>query len=413
MREERMRVELRPSKEMDAAASTNMEEHTFVRLPNRARLYYNPSEAWDKIYLIVRGAKDKKLRIRQAFKKDIASITDRSRLDHVGFVTTKTYTAIVNKNNNKADNVWVSEDTETVVIGCDPEFVIVGDNGQAVYADTVLGANGNNKWDKLGSDGPCAEIRPDPSEDIEVLIKNIRSLLTSNKSEVINNYRWIGGARYKHPSMAKGFNIGGHIHLGKPADVVKPEDGAKQDLYSCQRAITRILDEIVGIPMIRFDTPTPAERRKEYGGFGDVRIKGPQKVEWRVPSGIWLVHPTFSRAVLSVTKAVTEEIWKRYKDRDLSDAFMIQKGTSDNIYGSFGCMSDEKARSILNNSSIKDVSDQHVANIHALYKKMSTYHKYKEQIDLFVKLCMSKKHPVGEKYLELRDGWVNNKQLPL
>lgn len=408
MREERMRVELRPSKEMDSAATEDAGEHNIVRLPSRARVYYNPSEAWDKIYLVVKGAKDRKLRIRQAYKKDITSIIDKSKLDNVGFVTTKTYTSIVKQGNKTCDNIWVSEDSETIIIGCDPEFVIVNDKGIAVYADTVLDANGNTKWDKLGSDGPCAELRPDPSEDVSKVLKNIE-LLLKNKSGAITDYKWIGGASYKHPNMDRRYVIGGHIHLGRPADVVKKDN---QDLYACQRAITRVLDELIGIPLIRIDTPMPTERRKEYGKFGDVRADL-HKIEWRVPSGIWLVHPTIARAVLSATKAVVEECWKRYKDRDLNDKFLLVKNTDDNIYNSFGCLDDERARLVLNNSKITDVSDQMVNSLMAKYKKMSTYHKYKDEIDLFVKLCMSKKHPLSEKYLELRDGWLVNKQLPI
>jgi hypothetical protein len=403
MRKERMQLELRPSKEMDLAASNDVNEHNIVRLPNRARVYYNPSESWDKIYVVIKGAAQKKLRIRQAFKKDIASIIDRAKLDSVGFVTTKTYKSITQ--GNAANNVWVSEDSENVVIGCDPEFVLVGDDGVAIYADTVF--HNDSKWAKLGSDGPCAELRPDPSEDINVVIKNIKNLLTNNSS-VIENFKWIGGASFKHPTMERRYTMGGHIHLGRPADIKK--EG--QDLISCQHAVGRILDEMVGVPMIRLDTPLPAERRKSYGHFGDLKSDN-IKLEWRVPSGIWLVHPTLSAAVMSTTKAVAEEVWKRYKDRDLNDDFLLKKNVDDNIYKSFGCMNDETVRNTINSSKITDVSDDRINDFYGRYKKMSTYHKYKDNIDLFIKLCMSKKHPLSDKFLELRNGWLNNKQLPL
>jgi len=92
---------------------------------------------------------------------------------------------------------------------------------------------------------------------------------------------------------------------------------------------------------------------------------------------------------------------------------MLQNATKDNIFKSFSCMEHDKARDIINNARVSSVPDKMIIDFHSKYKKMSTYHKYKDEIDLFVRLCCSKKMPINEKYLELRNGWLENKDLPL
>src|SRR4030042_1892082 len=114
-------------------------------------------------------------------------------------------------------SIWVSELGEKITIGADPEFVLVKEDGSALYADELFVINGNddNKWEQLGSDGPCAEIRPEPSNNHEELIQNIEKLFKEH-SDVIKDYNWMGGATYSHPSMDRRYPIGGHIHLGIP-----------------------------------------------------------------------------------------------------------------------------------------------------------------------------------------------------
>lgn len=407
MQQEKMRLTLIPSKIMDEWAKNNELEHSKVRLAKKARLHYRPTD-WQSIYLVVNGASGtKKLRVGQAPEASIKTVQNKD-LATIGFVTTKTYKALMSTKDDSP--IWVSEISAPITVGCDPEFVLVDTKtGQAVYADTVTG---ESKYAKVGSDGPCAEIRPDPANDTDTLVENIRTLL-KNQTAIINGYAWIGGATFKHPSMTRRYPIGGHIHLGLP----NLPGGAQNPNKDFFPRIARILDELIAVPLTRIDTPLPAERKQlGYGKFNDTRheTKGTlNRFEWRVPSGIWLIHADLARAVIGTTKAVTEEIWKKYADRDNSSSFMlssVDKGV-DCLPKAFGCMDAEVVRTIINTSKSSDVTPELVRSIHNRLKNMSSYVRYKEIIDDFISICLSKDMPPTDDKLELRRSWLENKPL--
>jgi hypothetical protein len=404
MKKEKMELELVPSPQMDRWAAKNKKEHGRVRFSRKARSHYGPSD-WKNTYIKVHGnVSEDRLRIEQAVLSDIKKY-GASRAKRIGFVTTETYTRLMGKENN-ADkrSIWISENAEKVTIGADPEFVLTDKEGVAVYGDTAF----PNKWSKLGSDGPCAELRPNPSGDVEGLVRNIESLLTGPEARNIDKYNWIGGATYRHPAMNRRYSIGGHIHFGLP----NIEGAAKNTKPLLQKRVSRILDELVAIPLIRIDTPMPEERRGSlgYGRFEDVKTCN-YKLEWRVPSGIWLVHPDISNFVLGTSKAVVEECWKKYTDRDCSYDFMIKTEDGDSLVRAFSCKDTEVIRGLVNKARHSEVSTELVHEIHGRLKKMSTYCVYKEAIDGFIKLCCSKNTPLPTSKLDLKRNWVAKKSL--
>lgn len=408
MRREKMQLTLKPSKVMDRWAKNNTEEHNKIRLSRRARTYYKPSD-WSNTRVKVHGrAKEGKLLLSQAPLEEVKKLGPKSAKT-IGFVTTKTFNYLMGKTSNSMQKaIWVSEDAQTITIGCDPEFALVHDSGELKYADHLF--DSQTKLNPFGSDGPCAELRPAPSSDVKELVDNMRSLLTDNAAK-IEQYQWLGGATYAHPSMSRPYYIGGHIHFGLPKGVAYSEQ-------ILQHRAARILDEFVAVPMIRIDTPTPSKRRtvpcagtgKLYGAFGDV-IGGEYKFEWRVPSGIWLVHPEIAQAVLATSKAVVEEVWRRFEDKNKSKEFMMGTDSGDNLQSSFKCQDSEKIRTLINKSSISDVSITSVRKIHDKFKGMATYSRYKAEIDEFIKICCSKSMPLSKQNLELRRGWIENKSL--
>lgn len=404
MKNERMKLTLAPSKAMDKWAEKNEEEHKRVRMSKRARLYYGPSD-WTSIYIRVHGvAAEAKLRLGQAANEDIKKI-GAPQAKRVGFVTTKTYEELMGTRENTANReIWVSESAAKITLGADPEFALVQENGTAVYGDNVFTVN---KWGQLGSDGPCAELRPNPSDTIEGIVANIETLLRNN-SAAIRNYKWIGGATYRNKEMTRRYSIGGHIHFGLPNI---PGAGQAPN-HILQRRIVRILDEMVALPLVRIDTPLPEERRGplRYGRFEDIKTYD-VKFEWRVPSGIWLVHKEIAAAVLGTSKAVVEECWKKYEDHDNSATFMLNTDTKDSLVNAFNCINTEKVRDIINSANRAAVGTELVHGIHAKLKKMSTYCRYKEEIDNFVSMCCSNSMPLPEAKLELRRSWIDN--LPL
>ena len=300
---------------------------------------------------------------------------------------------------------WISETAQKITIGTDPEFVLTDTKtGLGIYGDTVF----ENKWAQLGSDGPCAELRPNPSNNVEDLIKNIEILLV-NAPDKLKTYGWIGGATYQSKEMSRRYAIGGHIHFGLP-DIPGAGQSPKHIL---QRRIVRILDELIALPLIRIDTPNPEFRRnlEGYGRFEDAKTYD-IKFEWRVPSGIWLVHKEIATAVLGSAKAVVEECWKKYEDRDYNEEFMLcTRENIDNLLTSFECLNTEEVRNKVNEARTSSISTELVGNIHTRLRKMSTYCRYKEEINNFFKICCSSDFPLPAKKLELKLSWLNNNPL--
>ncbi len=400
-----MKLKLVISPTMDRWAKSRKDEHERIRMSKKAREFYQPTD-WGKILLIVHGTKaTKELKISQAPESEMRSV-GAVETTNVGFVTSETYKELMGPG-KKINEIWISEKTENITVGCDPEFVLVKDDGSAVYADTVFG----DKWSDLGSDGPCAEIRPGPSNNIDEVINNISSLLNNEaKTKNILKYDWLGGATYHHPSMNRRYPIGGHIHLGLPREVISR---GINEFYL--KRVARVLDEMVALPLVRIDTPLPRERRAVlgYGKFEDIRYKTktPFKFEWRVPSGIWMVHKDLARAVIGTTKAVTEEAWKRFQDSKFNHNFMLHINNENNLLSSFSCMDSEVVRRTVNESCAGDVSLTLINDIHNRLKQMSNYPQYKEIIDDFIKICC--KNPPSNHRLSLKPSWLENKPLNL
>lgn len=400
-----MQLLLLPSKTMDRWAVKNSQEHNRIRLSKRARVYYRPSSS-SNVKITVHGKSGQlRLNIYQAALKDVKR-TGRTKAKKVGFVTTKTYNSLMGEPETSSEAIWISESAQTITVGCDPEFVIVDSSGEAMYADNIIPYE--LREGPFGSDGPCVELRPPPSNKISEVVESMKSLLNAN-AHLIEKYSWLGGASYTHPTMNRSFYVGGHMHFGLPR-------GIKFANTNIQKRVVRILDELVAVPLVRIDAPNPSMRRtipcsgsgKIYGAFGDIR-EGSYKFEWRVPSGIWLIHPDLAECVLTTAKAVVEEVWKRFEDNDKDTEFMMSVTRKNNLQNSFGCEDSEKIRKIINNSKFSDVSTTQVRKQYQKLKDMATYNKYSPQIDEFINICCSKSMPPSKQRLNLKSGWINNK----
>ncbi|MCK5016147.1 MAG: hypothetical protein KAS32_03665, partial [Candidatus Peribacteraceae bacterium] len=363
---------------------------------------------WEKIYLRVYGsASSKKLRIGQAPKSDMGN-HGATKTKRIGFVTTKTYNILMGKIlDEKQRLIWISEGIEKITIGADPEFAIIDPKtGEAVYGDTFFRPYGE-KYNQIGSDGPCGEIRPSPANNVEDLVKNIENLL-KNKTQRIIDYDWIGGASFSHPNMSRRYPMGGHLHFGLP----NIPGAGKNPKMILQKRVARILDELVALPMVRIDTPLPEHRRNTegYGKFEDVKTSN-VKFEWRVPSGLWLVHKDLTRAVIGSAKAVVEECWKQYADRDYDEDFMLNTNSDENILTSFDCLNTEKVRDTINSAKASSVDTDLIHSIHGKLRQMSTYCMYRDEINMFIKLCCSDNMPLPTNKLDLKRSWLANKPL--
>jgi hypothetical protein len=170
-----------------------------------------------------------------------------------------------------------------VTLGGDPEFELVVD-GDVVPAEKVLAEEAIVfPWGVIGEDGSGdpIELRPQPSADPEVLVRNLGRLLLSVPG-------FLGGV----PSTAgKKYPIGGHIHIGGvpsevQEDLVEFIDGFLGDFFHSLSSETRL--------------------KTGYGRRGDWRPQ-PWGVEYRTPPASVWSHPEVALTFLRAIKWVAEK----------------------------------------------------------------------------------------------------------
>lgn len=403
-------ITLAVSKRMGTLARKSGEEHSTIRLPLKTRERFGV----DSNHLEIASASGKTvtLKVKQALLQDIGEYTGDTRA--VGFVTAKTYKSLVSP---ESSNVWISKHTDNLVVGSDPEFgLIVPSNGYFEYASKVY-SDGTNS--PIGHDGPCMELRPDPSSDIEVHVKNIKKLIEKGASKKpLEQYKWYTGATYKHQDQDRKYTIGGHIHVGNPESVNRAiTDGILPQKDNIHRRIIRVLDELVGVPLTRIDSPDAAFRRRQgYGNFGDFRAQS-NRFEWRTPSAMWLTHPDLARAVIGTVKAVSEACYaileSRLSNNHENTAWLgAAGGTKKSFLHDMGCVPDERVRDFLSNSTKTYVPMDVCKSIATRLKNLITYHKYRSYIDRFIELTSL---PVAESdsidLFGMKENWLAGKSL--
>jgi len=220
---------------------------------------------------------------------------------------------------------------KTFLIGCDPEFGILNGN-ENIYSENFLSFD-----DRMGADGGgvVAELRPKPSKDIKVLVKNIKDLLQQGCDNDISHFEWKAG------NWAGGEPIGGHIHLGikglipKPVeetlvetitsqnttvgttDIVLDDYNEDDEFYiensTSYKDLIRCLDWYLSCPVALIDLRDEAisRIRARYGNLGDTRYPK-HGIEYRA-LGSWLSSPKIAKAILALTKVITYE----YLNHDL------------------------------------------------------------------------------------------------
>lgn len=402
MRRARMNISLVVSNKMSELSKEDPEEHNRIRLSSKARLYFQPSE--QIVEVTIEGKGSVILHIHQALMSDISN--PDTDIGKVGFVTKETYDSIIGGTN--PSHIWVSESIDELVVGSDPEFGLVDkDTGSFVYAKEATNHGLN---EPIGHDGPCMELRPTPDASIDKHMENVKGLIKKATTyRTITPYKWWTGATFKAAHQDRRYNLGGHIHIGNPTAL---ENRGEAELEGIQRRVIRVLDELVGLPLINIDTPVAGQRRASgYGHYGDFR-RQTNRFEWRTPSAIWLTHPEIARAVLGTTKAVSEECYRRMADKKF-DAKWVSAyvRTEKSFLHAMKCMDDGTVQKDLLLSDRNKTEDK-IASIHKRLVGMSTYKKYKEYIDEFIRI--TKLTPEQTSKIDLysmRESWLNSKSL--
>lgn len=410
----KMDIRLTASDRMNEGSSS---ESMFIRIPKKTR--DSLSSNTDKITISYKNKKIA-LKIKAAFKEDVSELKTLIKEGHIsvkdanslGFVTSATLHNLMGRSKkSETDYCYASNDIEDIMLGADPEFVLVDPVTLSFkYAESI---SGFPREGPLGADGPLAEVRPPPSNSVNGVVDNIQGILRQGNNS-LRPYHWLAGATYKNPLKPneRTLHIGGHIHLGDPL-ILPPKE--KQGMY---RQIIRMLDELVAIPLVRIDVPQAQLRRNtlhtngygKYGTWGDTRPQ-PGRFEWRVPSGLWLAHPDFARAVLGTSKAITETCYQMMAEEGFNQSWVCARADSKGFLKSWSAMGAAIAANIVNKADPKLVTQTLINRTSKKLKGMSNYKKYQDNIDEFISLVSM---PMADKCninLDIKDTWLNNGKL--
>ena len=414
MARKKMDVRLMPSDRMNSGSG---KENGYIRIPRRARKHFDTNT---NTISITYKKKTIALEIKAAFKEDItdlkASISEgkltKEDASDVGFVTSGVFQGLMGRSKKaETDYCYMSDDIEDIMLGADPEFVLVNPKSREFkYAEHVSGFGSSGV---LGADGPLAEVRPPPATSTDQVIRNIRNILKKG-NPYISPYSWLAGATYGNPKK-KGervLHIGGHIHLGDPLIVPNAD---KQGTY---RQIIRMLDELMAIPLVRVDGPNAFLRRNtthtngygRYGLWGDTR---PQvgRFEWRVPSGLWLAHPDFARAVLGTAKAITETSYQMMAEKGFDPKWICARADGKGFLKAWKAIGSQRAAKIVNSCDPKMVTLGMIKASHDKLKTMDNYAKYRDDIDEFIRLVTLSDKDKIRINLDIKDTWLDGGKL--
>lgn len=180
-----------------------------------------------------------------------------------------------------------------LLIGADPEFVLVTPAGKIASASRFFGAGVGGA---AGTDAvivgrrlfyPIAELRPEPADSPAALASNVRRLLLRAAERISDPaLRWAAGAM-----PVPGLALGGHIHIsGAPLT----------------SRLLRLLDSYAAFPLALIEDPAGRARRPRYGTLGDFRQQPHGGFEYRtLPS--WLISPAASKAAFALALLCARE----------------------------------------------------------------------------------------------------------
>ncbi|WP_138751052.1 putative amidoligase domain-containing protein [Paenibacillus sinopodophylli] len=180
-----------------------------------------------------------------------------------------------------------------LLIGADPEFVLVTPEGKIASASRFFGPGVGGA---AGADAllvgrrllyPVAELRPEPADNPAALAANVRRLLLRAADRISDpRLRWAAGAM-----PVPGLALGGHIHLsGAPLT----------------SRLLRLLDSYAAFPLALVEDPAGRARRPRYGTLGDFRHQPHGGFEYRtLPS--WLVSPAAAKAAFALALLCARE----------------------------------------------------------------------------------------------------------
>lgn len=271
-------------------------EDRLVRIPSKVREEFGLSPG---LFLCL---KDKSgdsipLQVAVSYKKDAEK--DNSCV----YISENTHGLL---NVEKTSSIKPADD---ILIGCDPEFFLI---------DNATGANISAShffphYGEVGSDAGLAELRPRPSLKESGLSDNLHELMS--KAFMHINDRALFRKRSIAMIAASHWNnaaAGYHVHFGLPQHLLR----LSTETHKYLAYMVSVLDYYIGIPAVLPEGSEDFRRRSRrfsrYGKPGDHRYDL-MTLEYRVPGGHLLRHPTLSSGILAISIVVMKDMLSRLK----------------------------------------------------------------------------------------------------
>jgi len=437
------------SEKMSSNKKNDRNEDSLIRLGETARNNLGLSdektvEVWPDTDIEGRIHRSRGLTIFQAYASDLKKAKSSMSEDdfvRVGFVTQTVFNCICSDGRRKKQDIWLADSIEDTIVGGDPEFVLLKEDGRIKYAAEIEGFSYSAI---LGSDGPLAELRPDPTIKVDDFVNNIQTILqTHPNAELIDSYEWTGGCYFgneqadcQREHAERDWPVGGHIHLGTPAQLaVKLGNGGldyKSAVYGC---LQHILDELVAIPLIRIDGVQKSRDRRNsnYGKYGDFKT-GHGRLEYRTISGEWLTHPDLARMIIGTVKAISDSYFKMLEQGDFDPKMVMTTSMkrigSGDEYGGFNyrlfhnndnfkgwedieitkmfgtTRSSHTMRNILDKVNI-EFTDAYFKKLSAKYRALPAYREYAEYIEKLLEVVQLPDEVLEGRSRNLKSAWVD------
>jgi len=314
------------------------------------------------------------------------------------------------------------------LIGADPEFGIFDNDGKLIAAREYL-----SHASALGSDGQLAEVRPKPAYTPAQLIKNIEVLFKDEEC-VKNIRRYVWRAMCFHKGLR--VSAGGHIHIG---NIERVEDMPYLEKKAFIAVMNKILDEKLGVLLVRFDGEEEGSSRRllnGYGGFGSFRFNEGH-LEYRTPSGLWLAHPSLAFSVVGTAYAVAEEVYRLCYANDFDIDYILPEDivplirdarwadAYDTLYRrnyegwptSGLCRDIESTRAsldiknILSESKPGWITKSVVKSWHAHMQNLSTYSKHEISIEMLKEFLSIPLESLRKMNTNLKETWLEAQPL--
>lgn len=423
-----------PSPRMDSNQKSDRGEDKLIRIGSKARTNLNLDgektvELWPNNTTSDRINRSKVLSIFQGFSSDLKAARGNGMSQEeylrVGFVTTRTFEYICGNGANSKNDIWISQSIDDTVVGGDPEFILIDEGNTVQYAGMVGGFGSEGE---LGSDGPLAEIRPAPAIEVEDFVNTISKILkTHPKAKYIKNYKWMADCCWLGRSNNAGgrdrdaWPIGGHIHIGTPAQIANKLNINNLFKHFYYVTLTRILDELLAIPIMRVDNKEGSKaRRTYYGMYGDYRTEH-NRLEYRTLSGMWMAHPKLALITIGVAKAIIDTYFqmleaKNFRTEYISGTVSSNTNCFDPKFDSWSNMgimldfgttlSSAEMKNILHNYAIK-YDKAYIKSLSERLRKLPTYDKYATYIDQLIELVAQPYNKINKMSRDLKKAWVD------